>query len=25
VKVVKQVKLNQPKVIGMGNNPGMII
>jgi sulfur-oxidizing protein SoxB len=25
VKVVKQVKLNQPKVIGMGNNPGMIL
>lgn len=25
VKVVKQVKLNQPKVIGMGNNPGMIV
>jgi sulfur-oxidizing protein SoxB len=24
-KVVKQVKLNQPKVIGMGNNPGMIV
>jgi sulfur-oxidizing protein SoxB len=25
VKVVKQVKLNEPKVIGMGNNPGMIV
>jgi sulfur-oxidizing protein SoxB len=25
VKVVKQVKLNQPKVIGMGNNPGMVL
>ncbi len=25
VKVVKQVKLNQPKVIGMGNNPGMVV
>jgi len=25
VKVVKQVKLNQPKVIGMGDNPGMIL
>jgi sulfur-oxidizing protein SoxB len=24
-KVVKQVKLNQPKVIGMGKNPGMIV
>ena len=25
VKVVKQVKLNQPKVVGMGDNPGMIL
>ena len=25
VKVVKAVKLNQPKVIGMGNNPGMVL
>ncbi len=25
VKVVKQVKLNHPKVIGMGNNPGMVL
>ncbi len=25
VKVIKQVKLNQPKVIGMGNNPGMVL
>ncbi|PIX96518.1 MAG: thiosulfohydrolase SoxB, partial [Hydrogenophilales bacterium CG_4_10_14_3_um_filter_63_21] len=25
VKVVKQVKLNQPRVIGMGNNPGMVL
>ena len=25
VKVVKAVKLNQPKVIGMGDNPGMIL
>ncbi len=25
VKVVRQVKLNQPKVIGMGNNPGMVL
>jgi sulfur-oxidizing protein SoxB len=25
VKVVKQVKLNQPKVIGMEGNPGMIL
>lgn len=25
VKVVKQVKLNQPKVIGMGSNPGMVV
>ncbi len=25
VKVVRQVKLNQPKVIGMGSNPGMVL
>jgi len=25
VKVVKPVHLNQPKVVGMGGNPGMIL
>jgi sulfur-oxidizing protein SoxB len=25
VKVIKPVKLNQPKVIGMGGNPGMVL
>jgi sulfur-oxidizing protein SoxB len=24
-KVIKPVKLNQPKVVGMGNNPGMVL
>jgi sulfur-oxidizing protein SoxB len=25
IKTVKPVKLNQPKVVGMGNNPGMVL
>jgi len=24
-KVIKPVKLNQPKVVGMGSNPGMVL